>query len=235
MTGGASARSSPSLPPDRRRAQDAAGGRGGRRHDRHVRHAHRRRAAGRRVAAVRVEAAQPGPGGRGLRRGRRCCGLLLLDAGPSSRSLPSTRSRWPWQASACRGWSGLFAGVLRPGPDAGRLRHGRPFHHLPIHWMWWPALGGLVVGVGGYFQPHALGVGKDVKSSNCCREIMCRRGAARLLLGQGRDLGHVAGLGHVGRRAGAVADHRRRAGRCRGPLLAGRRRARCGRWSAWPP
>jgi CBS domain-containing protein len=28
--------------------------------------------------------------------------------------------------------------------------------------MWWPALGGLVVGVGGYFQPHALGIGKDV-------------------------------------------------------------------------
>ncbi len=36
------------------------------------------------------------------------------------------------------------------------------FHHLPIHWMWWPALGGLVVGVGGYFQPHALGVGYDI-------------------------------------------------------------------------
>jgi len=36
-------------------------------------------------------------------------------------------------------------------------------HHLKkIHWMWWPALGGLVVGLGGYFQPHALGIGKDV-------------------------------------------------------------------------
>ncbi|KPC52292.1 Voltage-gated ClC-type chloride channel ClcB [Amantichitinum ursilacus] len=28
--------------------------------------------------------------------------------------------------------------------------------------MWWPALGGLVVGVGGYLQPRALGVGYDV-------------------------------------------------------------------------
>jgi CBS domain-containing protein len=28
--------------------------------------------------------------------------------------------------------------------------------------MWWPAIGGLVVGVGGYFQPRALGVGYDV-------------------------------------------------------------------------
>jgi CBS domain-containing protein len=28
--------------------------------------------------------------------------------------------------------------------------------------MWWPALGGLIVGVGGYFEPRALGVGYDV-------------------------------------------------------------------------
>jgi CBS domain-containing protein len=28
--------------------------------------------------------------------------------------------------------------------------------------MWWPALGGLAVGIGGYFQPRALGVGYDV-------------------------------------------------------------------------
>jgi H+/Cl- antiporter ClcA len=33
------------------------------------------------------------------------------------------------------------------------------FHRLPFHWMWWPALGGLAIGVGGYFQPRALGVG----------------------------------------------------------------------------
>jgi H+/Cl- antiporter ClcA len=36
------------------------------------------------------------------------------------------------------------------------------FHRLPIHWMWWPAIGGLVVGIGGYFQPRALGVGYDI-------------------------------------------------------------------------
>jgi H+/Cl- antiporter ClcA len=36
------------------------------------------------------------------------------------------------------------------------------FHRLPIHWMWWPALGALAVGIGGYFQPRALGVGYDV-------------------------------------------------------------------------
>ncbi|HTJ03656.1 MAG TPA: chloride channel protein [Methylovirgula sp.] len=35
------------------------------------------------------------------------------------------------------------------------------FMKLPIHWMWWPLLGGLVVGVGGLIDPSALGVGYD--------------------------------------------------------------------------
>jgi H+/Cl- antiporter ClcA len=30
-----------------------------------------------------------------------------------------------------------------------------------IHWMWWPAIGGIGVGVGGYFFPRGLGVGYD--------------------------------------------------------------------------
>ncbi|OYW12020.1 MAG: chloride channel protein, partial [Acidiphilium sp. 37-67-22] len=33
------------------------------------------------------------------------------------------------------------------------------FETLPIHWMWWPVLGGLVVGIGGVFDPASLGVG----------------------------------------------------------------------------
>ncbi|NUS39443.1 MAG: chloride channel protein [Lysobacter sp.] len=33
------------------------------------------------------------------------------------------------------------------------------FEKLPIHWMWWPALGGLVVGIVGWFAPLTLGVG----------------------------------------------------------------------------
>ena len=36
------------------------------------------------------------------------------------------------------------------------------FHKLPIHWMWWPAIGGIAIGVGGLFYPRALGVGYDV-------------------------------------------------------------------------
>jgi H+/Cl- antiporter ClcA len=36
------------------------------------------------------------------------------------------------------------------------------FRKLPLHWMWWPAIGGLIIGIGGLFEPHALGVGYDV-------------------------------------------------------------------------
>ncbi|WP_413993739.1 chloride channel protein [Labrys okinawensis] len=35
------------------------------------------------------------------------------------------------------------------------------FLKLPLHWMWWPLIGGLVVGLGGLVDPHALGVGYD--------------------------------------------------------------------------
>jgi CIC family chloride channel protein len=33
------------------------------------------------------------------------------------------------------------------------------FHKLPVHWMWWPAIGGLAVGLGGLIDPRVLGVG----------------------------------------------------------------------------
>jgi H+/Cl- antiporter ClcA len=33
------------------------------------------------------------------------------------------------------------------------------FEKLPVHWMWWPAIGGLAVGAIGYFAPRTLGVG----------------------------------------------------------------------------
>jgi H+/Cl- antiporter ClcA/CBS domain-containing protein len=35
------------------------------------------------------------------------------------------------------------------------------FEKLPIHWMWWPAIGGLVAGLIGWFAPHTMGVGYD--------------------------------------------------------------------------
>jgi chloride channel protein, CIC family len=35
------------------------------------------------------------------------------------------------------------------------------FEKLPVHWMWWPAIGGLAVGVVGTFAPQTLGVGYE--------------------------------------------------------------------------
>lgn len=33
------------------------------------------------------------------------------------------------------------------------------FEKLPVHWMWWPAIGSIAVGVTGYFAPYTMGVG----------------------------------------------------------------------------
>ncbi|HEX7021973.1 MAG TPA: chloride channel protein [Trueperaceae bacterium] len=35
------------------------------------------------------------------------------------------------------------------------------FRKLPIHWMWWPAIGGIFIGITSLFEPQALGVGYD--------------------------------------------------------------------------
>jgi len=35
------------------------------------------------------------------------------------------------------------------------------FHKLPVHWMWWPAIGAVFIGVGGLIEPRVLGVGYD--------------------------------------------------------------------------
>lgn len=58
--------------------------------------------------------------------------------------------------------AGLLSGAL-----AALLTHALysiedAFEKLPLHWMWWPALGAVVVGIGGYFQPRAFGVGYSV-------------------------------------------------------------------------
>jgi CIC family chloride channel protein len=57
---------------------------------------------------------------------------------------------------------GLLAGVLSAALTAAVYASEDTFALLPIHWMWWPAIGGLVIGIGGFFFPQALGVGYDV-------------------------------------------------------------------------
>ncbi len=57
--------------------------------------------------------------------------------------------------------AGLAAGMLSAGMTASVYAAEDFFTRLPIHWMWWPALGGLAVGLGGLACPQALGVGYD--------------------------------------------------------------------------
>lgn len=54
---------------------------------------------------------------------------------------------------------GLLAGVLAMALTLAVYGAEDAFRRLPLHWMWWPVLGGLVVGLGGMAEPKALGVG----------------------------------------------------------------------------
>ena len=58
--------------------------------------------------------------------------------------------------------AGLLAGALSALLTQAVYAAEDAFQQLPIHWMWWPAIGGLVIGIGGCIFPQALGVGYDV-------------------------------------------------------------------------
>jgi H+/Cl- antiporter ClcA/CBS domain-containing protein len=57
--------------------------------------------------------------------------------------------------------AGLLAGGLSALLTLGVYAAEDSFMKLPIHWMWWPAIGGVAVGLGGMIFPQALGVGYD--------------------------------------------------------------------------
>ena len=87
------------------------------------------------------------------------------------------------------------------------------FEKLPIHWMWWPALGGLAVGVIGYFNPHTLGVGYDniinVLSGTLTLALVIRLCFFKFLswaiaLGSGTSGGTLAPLLTIGGASGAI-------------------------------
>ena len=56
---------------------------------------------------------------------------------------------------------GLLAGGLSALMTIAVYGAEDAFQRLPIHWMWWPAIGGLAIGIGGLLFPQALGVGYD--------------------------------------------------------------------------
>jgi len=57
---------------------------------------------------------------------------------------------------------GVIAAFMAAGLSKGVHFFEAMFERLPIHWMWWPAIGGVVVGVCGYIFPRSLGVGYSV-------------------------------------------------------------------------
>lgn len=87
------------------------------------------------------------------------------------------------------------------------------FEKLPIHWMWWPAIGGLFVGVVGYISPRTLGVGyeniTDVLSGNLTMQVILSLCILKFVswaiaLGSGTSGGTLAPLLTIGGATGAL-------------------------------
>ncbi|HWE54030.1 MAG TPA: chloride channel protein [Acidimicrobiales bacterium] len=90
------------------------------------------------------------------------------------------------------------------------------FTKLPIHWMWWPAIGGAVVGVGGLIDPKALGVGYAVIGGELAGQLALGTLALLLVtklvmwsvaLGSGTSGGILAPLLMMGAALGAIVGH----------------------------
>ncbi len=87
------------------------------------------------------------------------------------------------------------------------------FERLPIHWMWWPAIGAAAVGVIGYFAPLTLGVGYDNISNAISGKLAMSAAAAlcvlkfiswAIALGSGTSGGTLAPLFTIGSTMGAM-------------------------------
>jgi H+/Cl- antiporter ClcA len=89
-----------------------------------------------------------------------CWRPMLIGAGPLFPFMTDLELPW-WGLVAALG-VGLLAG-LQSGLMTRLLYAAEDvFERLPVHWMWWPMLGGLIVGLGGLIEPRALGVGYDI-------------------------------------------------------------------------
>ena len=109
--------------------------------------------------------------------------------------------------------AGLLCGALAWVLSTALYRVEDGFHKLPVHWMWWPALGALAIGIGGYLQPRALGVGYDVIGDLLANHLAAGVVASLLLvkavmwliaLGSGTSGGVLAPLLMLGAGLGAV-------------------------------
>ncbi|HEX5133351.1 MAG TPA: chloride channel protein, partial [Candidatus Krumholzibacteria bacterium] len=87
------------------------------------------------------------------------------------------------------------------------------FERLPVNWMWWPAIGGLGVGLVGYLAPRTLGVGydniADILSNRLSLHLIVLLCLMKFIswaiaLSSGTSGGTLAPLFTVGSGAGAV-------------------------------
>ena len=83
----------------------------------------------------------------------------LLGNGPLFPVAPHLALAWP-QLLDCLA-VGFIAGVASSALTGMVYAAEDAFAKLPFHYMWWPMIGGLVVGIGGLIEPRALGVGYD--------------------------------------------------------------------------
>ena len=112
--------------------------------------------------------------------------------------------------------SGLVSGLLAIGATALVYASEDAFARLPVHWMWWPAVGGLVIGIGGLVVPQALGVGYDVIGAELDGSIgmhlvigilVVKTLIWSLSLGSGTSGGVLAPMFMVGGALGALEAH----------------------------
>ncbi|MCX5580870.1 chloride channel protein [Kaistia terrae] len=111
------------------------------------------------------------------------CRPFLFDAGPLFPAHFQLSLPW-WGILLCAAvgiLSGLQSGLLTT--LLYKIEDG--FERLPIHWMRWPALGGMVVGLGGLIEPRALGVGYDVISDLLSSHILVQTVVAILFVKAG--------------------------------------------------
>lgn len=109
-----------------------------------------------------------------------CWRPVLFGAGPLFPFSIGPTPVW-WGLIACAAF-GMLVGLLSGLLTVVLYALEDLFARLPVHWMWWPALGGLVVGLGGLVEPRALGVGYGVISDLLAGHMVLRAVLSILLV-----------------------------------------------------